>query len=69
MNDLERTASAIWKRFEAHQAVQFYTEHWAACLLILEACASAFYIWFGPLHPIDYPTYLQVRPVPVFSSI
>ena len=42
----------------------FYYKHWSVILLILELFLDLYFLHHGPLHPIDYPTYLvQARQV------
>ena len=44
--------------------VDFYFKHWSAILLTLELILNLYFIYHGPLHPIDYPTYLiQARQI------
>src|SRR5271169_5678047 len=43
---------------------QFYYKHWSAILLVLELLLDLYFLSHGPLHPIDYPTYLvQTRQI------
>lgn len=49
------------RQIENHPAVNWYTRHWSAVLLTIEALVASFFIYYGPLHPIDYPTYLHVN--------
>jgi len=43
---------------------QFYYKHWSAILLIIELLLDLYFLHHGPLHPIDYPTYLvQARQI------
>lgn len=37
---------------------QFYFKHWSSILLVLELLLNLYFLHHGPLHPIDYPTYL-----------
>ena len=41
------------------RAYAFYKAHWAAVLLFCDFCLNVVYLLHGPLHPIDYPTYLE----------
>jgi len=42
----------------------FYYKHWSAILLVLELVLDLYFFHHGPLHPIDYPTYLvQARQI------
>jgi len=36
----------------------FYLKHWSSILLVLEFLLNLYFLHHGPLHPIDYPTYL-----------
>jgi hypothetical protein len=43
---------------------RFYYKHWSAILLVLELLLDLYFLHHGPLHPIDYPTYLvQTRQI------
>jgi alpha-1,3-mannosyltransferase len=43
---------------------KFYFRNWSLILLCLEFLLDVYFLWHGPLHPIDYPTYLvQARQV------
>ena len=43
---------------------EFYFKHWSAILLVLELILDLYFLHHGPLHPIDYPTYLiQTRQI------
>jgi alpha-1,3-mannosyltransferase len=45
-------------------AVDFYFRHWSPILLAIELILNMYFLHHGPLHPIDYPTYLiQARQV------
>ena len=47
-----------------YPALDFYLRHWSPILLSLELILDLYFLYHGPLHPIDYPTYLvQVRQV------
>src|SRR6202161_4479918 len=37
---------------------QFYLKHWSPILLTIELLLNLYFLHHGPLHPIDYPTYL-----------
>jgi len=37
---------------------QFYLKHWSPILLTIEFLLDVYFLHHGPLHPIDYPTYL-----------
>lgn len=37
---------------------EFYIKHWSWILLVLELLLNLYFLHHGPLHPIDYPTYL-----------
>lgn len=63
MDRVSSRAAAHLKRLEANPLVQTYIGHWSAFSLLLELCLSLLFIWNGPLHPIDYPTYLQVSQI------
>jgi hypothetical protein len=39
-------------------AGQFYLKHWSPILLTIELVLNLYFLHHGPLHPIDYPTYL-----------
>lgn len=41
-----------------HSVGQFYFKHWSSILLSLEFLLNLYFLRHGPLHPIDYPTYL-----------
>ena len=41
-----------------HSTCQFYFKHWSPILLSLELLFNLYFLHHGPLHPIDYPTYL-----------
>jgi hypothetical protein len=44
--------------------VDFYFRHWSAILLCIEFALNVYFLHHGPLHPIDYPTYLiQARQI------
>src|SRR5579859_4405706 len=44
--------------------LDFYFRHWSAILLCIEFALNLYFLHHGPLHPIDYPTYLvQVRQI------
>jgi hypothetical protein len=44
--------------------VDFYFKHWSSVLLSLEFLLNIYFLHHGPLHPIDYPTYLvQARQI------
>ena len=38
--------------------IKFYLKHWSSILLSLELLLNLYFLNHGPLHPIDYPTYL-----------
>jgi hypothetical protein len=40
-------------------AYELYKQHWSPILLCLELLLNIFFLIHGPLHPIDYPTYLR----------
>jgi ALG3 protein len=47
-----------------NSVVQFYRTHWSAILLVVELFLNLYFLHHGPLHPIDYPTYLiQARQI------
>ena len=51
-------------RRTANRVVRFYFDHWQPILLIVELLVNIYFLHHGPLHPIDYPTYLvQVRQI------
>jgi hypothetical protein len=37
---------------------QFYLKYWSPILLAIELLLNLYFLHHGPLHPIDYPTYL-----------
>jgi len=37
---------------------QFFLKHWSPILLFVELLLNLYFLYHGPLHPIDYPTYL-----------
>src|SRR5438552_3034196 len=41
-----------------HSAGQFYLKYWSPILLFAEFLLNLYFLHHGPLHPIDYPTYL-----------
>lgn len=42
----------------------FYLKHWSPILLSIEGLLNLYFLYHGPLHPIDYPTYLvQARQI------
>ena len=44
--------------------LNFYLKHWSLILLSLELLLNLYFLHHGPLHPIDYPTYLvQARQI------
>jgi alpha-1,3-mannosyltransferase len=44
--------------------LDFYLKHWSAILLCIELVLNLYFLHHGPLHPIDYPTYLiQARQI------
>ena len=44
--------------------VDFYLRHWSPILLSIEFLLNLWFLYTGPLHPIDYPTYLvQARQI------
>lgn len=44
--------------------LNFYFRHWSAILLCIEFGLNIYFLHHGPLHPIDYPTYLiQARQI------
>jgi len=45
-------------RSPVHSLSQFYLKHWSAVLLSIEFLLNLYFLHHGPLHPIDYPTYL-----------
>jgi hypothetical protein len=43
---------------------QFYLKHWSLTLISIEFLLNIYFLHHGPLHPIDYPTYLvQARQI------
>jgi ALG3 protein len=43
---------------------QYYIKHWSLILLSIEVVLNFYFLHHGPLHPIDYPTYLvQARQI------
>ena len=47
-----------------HGVLRIYLKHWSAILLLLEVLLNLYFLHHGPLHPIDYPTYLvQARQI------
>lgn len=45
-------------------ALDFYFKHWSPILLCIELLLNLYFLQHGPLHPIDYPTYLiQARQI------
>jgi alpha-1,3-mannosyltransferase len=43
---------------------KFYFKNWSSILLCLEFLLDVYFLHHGPLHPIDYPTYLlQARQI------
>jgi ALG3 protein len=59
------TTPARPARLYSHlSAVDFYFRHWSAILLCIELVLNLYFLHHGPLHPIDYPTYLiQARQI------
>src|SRR5271169_5993654 len=43
---------------QIHSLGQFYLQHWSPVLLSIEFLLNLYFLHHGPLHPIDYPTYL-----------
>lgn len=56
--DVNRRAAGL------HAIADFYLKHWSPILLSIELLLNLYFIHHGPLHPIDYPTYLvQARQI------
>ena len=53
------------RRFHSQFSIlNFYFRHWSAILLCIEFALNIYFLHHGPLHPIDYPTYLiQARQI------
>lgn len=54
-----RQLDEIRARVVSSHAWTFYVANWAAVLLFCDICLNVIYFLHGPLHPIDYPTYLE----------
>jgi hypothetical protein len=69
--DRPQTPSKIQPPQPAHRRtsgvngiVDFYFKYWSPVLLSLEFLLNLYFLHHGPLHPIDYPTYLvQARQI------
>jgi ALG3 protein len=62
--DRPRSPTSPPHRSQPHQVLDFYLRHWSPILLCLEFLLDLFFLQHGPLHPIDYPTYLvQARQI------
>jgi alpha-1,3-mannosyltransferase len=60
---LDRPGSPMTPRRRS-PVVDFYLKHWSPILLSIELLLDLYFLQHGPLHPIDYPTYLvQARQV------
>jgi len=46
------------KLHSSNSIVDFYFKYWSPILLAAEFILNLYFLHHGPLHPIDYPTYL-----------